>query len=182
LIPLEFEGIYDAYITRENFYSLAFNIIEGKLGEEEFNKCFNINMQEEHVVLDPVKGEIFIDDGMSNVFTDVLLCNNKELMYEAYQMGVINHEIMELPPDGYMTRLEIAKLFNYLGNQLGMDISDYNEVYYDDLCTVKESDRPFIYFAASKGLLKGYGTSFKPYDYCTYQEAYIMLLRLYNIL
>lgn len=182
LIPVEFDGIYDAYITRENFYALALNIIERKFGEENFNKYFNINTQEEHVILDPVKGEIFIDDGMSNVFTDVLLCSNKELIYETYQMGLINHEIMELPPDGYMTRLEVAKLFNYMGNQLGMDISDYHAVYYDDIYSVKESDRPFIYFAASKGLLKGYGSSFKPYDYCTYQEAYIMLLRLYNIL
>lgn len=182
LIPEKFEGIYDAYITREDFYTVALNIIEKKLGKDAFNKSFNISVQEEHVNLDPVRGEIFVDDGMSHMFTDVLLCSSKELIYEAYQMGLITHDGMGLLPEGYMTRLEIARLFTYIGNELGMDISDYEVVNYDDISNVKDSEKPFIYFAASTGILKGYDNSFKPYDYCTYQEAYIMLMRLYNIL
>jgi len=182
LIPEKFDGMYDAYITREDFYTVIFNIIESKLGEENFNKSFNIAKQEEHVILDPVKGEIFMDDGMSYMFTDGLLCNNKELIYEAYQMGLTNQDGLELSQESYMTRLEIAKFFNYLGNELGMDISDYNTVYYDDISDVNESEIPFIYYAASIGILKGDGTSFKPYDNCTYQEAYIMIVRFYNLL
>jgi len=174
LIPEKFEGIYDAYIIREDFYTVTLNIIEKKLGKDAFNKSFNISVQEEHVSLDPVRGEIFVDDGMSHMITDVLLCNGKELIYEVYQMG--------LPPEGYITRLEIAKLFTYIGNELGVDISDYEVVNYDDISNVKDSEKPFIYFASSTGILKDYGNSFKPYDYCTYQEAYIMLMRLYNIL
>jgi len=182
LIPEKFEGMYDAYITRENFYTVVLNIIEKKLGKEAFNKSFNIAVQEEHVILDPVRGEILIDDGMSHMFTGVLLCSNKVIMYEAYQMGLINREGMELPPEGYMTRLETSKLFTYIANELGMDISDYDVVYYNDISNVKDSEKPFIYFASCTGIMKGYGNSFKPYDYCTYQEAYIMFMRLYNIL
>ncbi|MDW5299671.1 MAG: hypothetical protein SA378_06000 [Sedimentibacter sp.] len=182
LIPEKFEGMYDAYITRENFYSVVLNIIEKKLGEEAFNKSSNIVLQEEHFILDPVRGEILVDDGMSHMFTDVLLCSNKVIMYEVYQMGLINHDGMILPPEGHMTRLEIAKLFTYIANELGMDISDYSVVYYNDISNVKDSEKPFIYFVSSTGIMRGYCNSFKPYDYCTYQEAYIMLMRLYNIL
>jgi len=182
LIPEKFEGMYDAYITRENFYTVVLNIIEKKLGEQAFNKSFNIEVQEEHVILDPVRGEIFVDDGISHVFTDVLLCSNKELIYETYQMGLINYDGMELPPEGYITRLEIAKLITYICNEVGMDISDYDVVNYDDISTVKDLEKSFIYFAVSKEILSGDGNSFKPYDYCTYQEAYIMLMKLYNIL
>ncbi|MFA9422735.1 MAG: hypothetical protein ACERLG_04110 [Sedimentibacter sp.] len=182
LIPVEYEGIYEAYITREKFYSLALNVMQRKLGKEGFDRSFNINLQEQYVTIDPIKGKMHICDGTSDLFSDMLLYNNKEINYEAYQIGLINSEIVELPQDGYMTRLEIAKLINYIGNELGMDISDYHEVYYDDIYSVKLLDRPFVYFASNKGILKGYGSSFKPYDYLTFQEAYVILSRLYNIL
>ncbi len=182
LIPVEYEGMYRAYITRENFYALTLNIVKTKLGKDSFNKNFNINFQEQYVTIDPVKGETYINNGTNNLINDVLLCSKKKIIYEVYQSGLINDEVIELPQDGYMTRLEIAKLFNYIGKELGMDISDYHEVYYDDIYNVKQSDRPFVYFASNKGILKGYGTSFKPYDYFTYQEAYVMLMRLYNAL
>ncbi len=76
----------------------------------------------------------------------------------------------------------MVKLLSYIGNELGMDISDYEAVDYDDISEVKDSDKPFIYFAASKGLLRGDGTNIKPYDYCTYQETYLMLMKFYNLL
>jgi len=182
LIPEKFEGMYDAYITRENFYTLALNIIEKKHGKDKFNKGFNISVQEEHVNIDPVRGEIFVDDGTSHMFTDFLICLSNEQIYEAYQMGLISNDGMDLPPEGYITRLEIAKLCTYIYNELGMDISKYEVINYDDISNVKDLEKPFIYFSASAGILNGYGNSFKPYDYCTYQEAYIILMRLYNIL
>ena len=97
-------------------------------------------------------------------------------------MGLISLEGIEFEPDDYITRLEAAKLFSYIAKELGMDIFEYDVAYYNDIYNVKESDKPFIYFAASKGILKGFGNSFNPYGYCTYQETYIMMMRLYNIL
>ena len=179
LIPEEFEGIYSAYITKENFYTIAMNVIERKLGTDKFNSNFNWYMQEEYVTLDPVNGKIFLDDGMGYVYTDNLLYSNKEGIYKAYQMGLISYE---LEPNGYITRLEAAKLFSYIANELGMDIFEYDVAYYYDIDNVKESDKPFIYFATSRGILKGYKNNFNPYGYCTYQETYIMMMRLYNVL
>lgn len=181
LIPEEFEGMYDAYITKEDFYTLVMNVVESKLGAEELGKSFNLYMQEEYVSLDPVKGEIFMNDGMA-VPDSTLLCSNKEVLYKAYQMGFISHEGIGLEPDSYMTRLEAAKLFAYIAHEQGMDISDYEVIDYNDINDVKESDKSFIYYAATKGILRGYGYSFNPDGYCTYQETYIMLMRLYNIL
>jgi hypothetical protein len=180
LIPDEFDGIYDAYITKENFYTLIMNVMESKLGADEQKSSLNMYMQEEYVSLDPVKGEIFMNDGMYVPYSS-LLCSNKEVIYKAYQMGFLGHDgIAE--PDSYMTRLEAAKMFAYIANEQGMDISDYEVINYNDLNDVKDQDKTFIYYAATKGILKGYGYNFNPYGYCTYQETYIMLMRLYNIL
>ena len=182
LIPEEFEGMYDAYISRENFYTILLDIMERKLGEENYNRSFNVSMEEKRVILDPVKGEISLSNGMRDICSDVLHFEKKERIYEACQMGFMNRNGVELVPEGYMTRMEIAKLFSYIANELGMDISDYNIVKYDDILNVDNSEKTFIYFAASKGILKGYGTNFRPYAHCTYEEAYIILLRIYNFL
>jgi hypothetical protein len=179
LIPDEFDGIYDAYITKENFYTLAMNVVESKL-EADFNSSHYVYRQEDYVSLDPVKGEIFMNDGIS-VPENTILCSNKELVYKAYQMGFLNLDGIE-EPDSYITRLEAAKMFAYIANEKGMDISDYEVIYYNDIDDVKESDKTFIYYAATKGLLRGYGYSFNPNGYCTYQETYIILMRLYNLL
>lgn len=178
LIPEEFDGIYNAYITKEDFYTMVMNVVESKVVVDEPNS-FNLYMQEEYVSLDPVKGEIFMNDGMAG--TERTLICNKEVIYKAYQMGFVSRESIG-EPDGYLTRLEAAKIFAYIANEQGMDISDYEEINYTDINDVKESDKPFIYYVATKGILRGYGYSFNPDGYCTYQETYIMLMRLYNIL
>lgn len=182
LIPEELEGIYSSYITKEDFYVLTLNIIESKLGKEKFTKSFELIKQEDYVAIDPVKGEIYVDNRTGNSNSDAEDCYEKEKrLYEAYQIGFMDEDGM-YDSDEYITRLEIANLLGYVGNGLGMDISDYEAIDYDDISDVKDSEKPFIYFAASKGLLKGEGTSFKPYDYCTYQETYLMLMRFYDLL
>jgi hypothetical protein len=155
-------------------------VVESKLGPDELSSSINMYMQEEYVSLDPIKGEIFMNNGMYVPYSS-LICSNKEIIYKAYQMGFLSPEgIVE--PDSYMTRLEAAKMFAYIANGQGMDISDYEVINYNDLNDVKDQDKTFIYYAATKGILKGYGYSFNPNSYCTYQETYIMLMRLYNIL
>lgn len=182
LIPEELDGIYNSYIIKEDFYILSLNIIENKLGKEKFIKSFELTKQEDYVAIDPVKGEIYADKRADNFDLDEEICYEKEKrLYEAYQIGFMD-EGGVFDPEEYITRLEIAKLLGYIGNELSMNISDYEAVDYDDISSVKDSEKPFIYFAASKGLLKGDGTSFKPYDYCTYQEAYLLLMRFYNLL
>lgn len=182
LMPEEFEGMYNSYITKEDFYVLALNIIENKLGKESFAESFKITNKEDSVAIDPVKGEVYVDNAGKRSNSDDEIRDEKEKrLYEAYQMGLID-EGWVIGSEEYMTRLEIAKLLSYIGNELGMDISEYDVVDYDDISTVKDSEKPFIYFISSKGLLQGDGTSFKPYDYCTYQEAYLILMRFYDIL
>jgi hypothetical protein len=181
LIPEEFDGLYDAYISREDFYKLIVNMLNIKIGEDNLNNYFHVVDYEEHVALDPVNGEVFVDDGMTYASYYYLLCNNNDILYQAYHMGILNPESFK-EPDGYMTRLEIARILVYIGNELGMNFSDYEIINYNDIEQVLENEKPYIHMAASKGILKGDGLSFKPFDYCTYQEAYIILMRFYNLI
>ncbi|NYB75338.1 hypothetical protein HZF24_14415 [Sedimentibacter hydroxybenzoicus DSM 7310] len=153
LIPEEYEGIYRAYITKKDFYNLTFSIIEKKIGKESFSNTFGIVEKEEYTSLDPLKGEAYV-----------------------------NIDVYDSDEDNYITRLEIAKFFGYVSNKLNKDISDYKIVEFDDISSVSESEKLFIYYVSSNGLLNGNGTSFKPFKNCTYQESYLMLMRLYNFL
>ncbi len=96
-------------------------------------------------------------------------------------MGILNSESFK-GSEEYMTRFEIAKSLVYIGNELGMDFSNYEPINYNDIEEVSDNEKPYIYIAASKGFLKGDGLSFKPFDYCTYQEVYILLMRFYYLL
>ena len=153
LIPGEYEGVYSSYITKKDFYKLTFNIIEKKIGKEKFSDIFGMVEKEEHTSLDPLKGEIV----------------DMDVIYDADE-------------DDYITRLEIAKFFSYVSNKLNKDISDYKAVEFNDISGVSESEKSFIYYVSSNELLKGNGVSFKPFNNCTYQESYLMLMRLYNFL
>ena len=156
-------------------------MLHKKISEDNLNEFFHIADYEEHIALDPVNGEIVVDDVMNYTYYYNLLCNNNDILYQAYNMGIINSESFK-EPDGYMTRLEIAKVLVYVGNELGMNLSDYEIIDYDDIDNVTENEKTYIYMAAGKGFLKGDGLSFKPFDYCTYQEAYIILLRFYKLI
>ena len=182
LIPEEFEGMYNSYITKGDFCFLTLNLIESKLGKDKFGKLFGLVKQEDHVAIDPIKGEVYLDKKTGNINPYEDGCNDKiKRMDEAYQICFTDDE-SRINSDEYITRLEMAKILFYLGNELGMDISDYKDVEYNDISDIDESEKPIIYFSAGKGLLKGDGTSFKPYNYCTYQETYMILMRFYNLL
>ncbi|MDD4678184.1 MAG: S-layer homology domain-containing protein [Tissierellia bacterium] len=181
LIPEEFNGLYEAYINRGDFYKLILNMLHITVGEEELIDCFNLTDYEEHVALDPVKGEVFVADGMNYTSYYNFLVNSSNALYEASQMGILNTDSLN-EPEGYMTRLEIAKLLAYIANELGMNISEFEIVNYNDIEKVAENEKPYIYIAADKGFIKGDGLNFKPFDYCTYQEVYIIIYRFYNSL
>jgi len=181
LIPEEFNGLYEAYISREDFYKLILNMLHMKFGENHLNNYFNITDYEEHLALDPVKGKIYVADGMNYTSYYEFLINSSNALNEAYQMGILSMDsINEL--EGHMSRLEVAKLLVYIANLLDVNISDYKTVNYIDIDKVLENEKPFIYITAGKGLIKGDGLNYKPFEYCTYQEAYIIINRLYNSL
>ncbi|HPY56042.1 MAG TPA: S-layer homology domain-containing protein [Sedimentibacter sp.] len=181
LIPDEFNGLYEAYIKRGDFYKLVLNMLHIKLGENELNKYFNLTDYEEHVALDPLRGEVYVTDGLNYTSYYNYLANSSNAFYEAYQMGILNTDSF-YEPDEYMTRLEIAKLLAYIANELGMNISEFQTVSFNDIEQVAENEKPYIYIAADKGFIKGDGLNFKPFNYCTYQEAYLILNRFYNSL
>jgi hypothetical protein len=181
LIPDEYDGLYEAYIEREDFYKLMLNMIGIKAREKNLDAYFDLGTYEEHVALDPLKGEVYVSDGMTYTNYYNYLTKSTDALYQAMQMGIINTDSVN-ESQAYMTRVEIAKALVSIGNELGMDISDYEVLAYNDIDKVADSDKPYIYIAASKGLLRGDGLNFKPYDYCTYQEAYVILNRLYKSL
>jgi hypothetical protein len=181
LIPDEYDGLYEAYIEREDFYKLMLNMIGIKAREKNLDAYFDLGTYEEHVALDPLKGEVYVSDGMTYTNYYNYLTKSTDALYQAMQMGIINTDSVN-ESQAYMTRVEIAKALVSIGNELGMDISDYEVLAYNDIDKVADSDKPYIYIAANKGLLRGDGLNFKPYDYCTYQEAYVILNRLYKSL
>lgn len=152
-----------------------------KAREKNLDAYFDLGTYEEHVALDPLKGEVYVSDGMTYTNYYNYLTKSTDALYQAMQMGIINTDSVN-ESQAYMTRVEIAKALVSIGNELGMDISDYEVLAYNDIDKVADSDKPYIYIAASKGLLRGDGLNFKPYDYCTYQEAYVILNRLYKSL
>lgn len=181
LLPEEFKGLYQAYISKEDFCKLIINMLQVKFGEDKLNDYFNEADHEEHVALDPVKGEAFVADGTTYKSYKNLSCKDCEILQQAYEMGIINSQSLK-KADEYMTRLDVAKKLVYLGNELGMDFSDYEIMDYDDIGELDQNERPYIHMAASKGFLRGDGLSFKPFDFCTYQEAYIILMRFYKLI
>ena len=165
LLPEEFTGVYESYIVREDFYKLVTNLLHKKIGEKNFKKYFGQMKFEERLAIDPVNGKVFVNDEVSR---------------QEYPVEILNSEFFN-NPEGYMTRLEIVKALIYIGSKLGMDITDYTTIDFQDITEVEEIERPYIYLASSKGFLQGDGLNIKPHDYCTYQETYIILMRFYNI-
>lgn len=181
LLPEEFSGLYQAYISKEDFYKLLINMLQVKIGEDKLYDYFSALDYEDYVALDPLKGEVFLADGMNYKSYKKLSCNDDEILQQAYNMGIINSDVFKNSEE-YMTRLEIARSLVYIGNELGMDFSDYEKINYNDIDQVADNEKHYIYISGSKGFLKGDGLNFKPFDNCTYQEAYIMLMRFYNLI
>ncbi len=182
LIPKDFLGMYESYISREDFCTLSLNLVKLKIGEDKFYQYFEISKPQKSVVINPVNGEIIINDVISDVYYDINLCKNKEDIYESYKIGLIgDFEGNKFDPEAQITRLEAAKISAAICEKFGIDIAKYEEVSFDDIVDLSELDKPYIYFAVSRGILKGYGNKIMPYDYCTYQEAYLMLNRVYEL-
>lgn len=161
LIPEEYDGLYSSDITKEAFYDLTFKALEKKIGSENFSNIFGMIEKEQYMSIDPLKGEVLFD-------------KNENIE------KIENNENSE---NEYITRLEIAKFLGYVSSNLGMNISDYaSEVKYSDISDVSEKEKLFIFFVSNKGFLKGSDELFKPFENCTYQEAYIILMRFYNSL
>jgi len=180
LIPKEFEGKYESYISREDFCTLALNIVKSRIGEDKFYEHYNIVKPQVSLNINPVNGEVIVDNIISDVFYDINLCKNKEDIYEAYTIGLISGLYEgKFEPQTHITRLEAAKVSTSICEQFGIDITDYDEINFDDISELSALEKPYIYFVVNRGILKGYGNKVMPYNYCTYQEAYIMLNRVY---
>lgn len=180
LIPKDFEGKYESYISREDFCTLALNIVKSRVGEDEFYEHYNIIKPQVSLNINPVNGEVIVYDLISDVFYDINLCKNKEDIYEAYKIGLISGlDEGKFEPQAHITRLEAAQVSTSICEVFGIDITEYDEINFGDISELNELEKPYIYFVVNRGILKGYGNKVMPYDYCTYQEAYIMLNRVY---
>lgn len=182
LIPKDFLGMYESYISREDFCVLALNLVKLKIGEDKFYQHFEISKPQKSLVINPVNGEIIIDDVISDVFYDISLCENKEDIYEAYKIGLISYfEGNKFDPEAQITRLEAAKILTAVCEKFGIEITEYDVSNFEDMSDLNELDKPYIYFAVSKGILRGYGNEIMLNEHCTYQEAFIMLNRVYGL-
>lgn len=182
LIPKDFEGKYESYISREDFITLALNIVKSRIGEDKFYQHFELVKPQKSLIINPMNGEIIVDDAISNIFYDINLCKNKEDIYEAYKIGLVSDlNGGKFNPEANITRLEAAKISTSICEKFGIETTNYDEVDFDDMSELSEVEKPYIYFVISKGILKGYDNKVMPYNYCTYQEAFIMLNRAYTL-
>jgi hypothetical protein len=182
LVPKDFEGKYESYISREDFCTLALNIVKLRIGEDEFYQHFELTKPWKNLTINPVNGEIIVDDAISNIFYDIDLCENKENIYEAYKIGLINGiDGGKFDPEEPITRLEAAKISASICEKFGIEITGYDSACFDDMSELSELEKPYIYFVINKGIVKGYDNKLMPYNYCTYQEAFIMLNRVNSL-
>lgn len=181
LIPKEFAGKYETYISREDFYILALNLIKTHLGNDKFYEYFNIPEPVRSYNIDPISGETIFDNCIPEAEFDIDLCDSMEEIYEAYKLGLINFpEEIPFNPEGEMTKLEAVKLAVLICEKFGMDIKVYtpaSSVYNSD---ITDAEKAYVDFAAEKGILTVNIDNLE--EYCTYQEAYIMLSRVYDLL
>ena len=64
-----------------------------KIGQDNLGNYFNGIDYEEHVVIDPLRGEAYIADGIKYKSYKKLLCSDDEILQQAYGMGIINSEL-----------------------------------------------------------------------------------------
>lgn len=183
LIPEEFEGKYDPYVSREDFYILAVHLIKKHTGESEFYEYFNIAKPEKSFNIDPINGDIMLEDDISNIFYNINLCNKKEDIYDAYAIGLISDLYDEnFGPEEYMTNLEAAKVCAYICESFEIDTAQCNLVKFDQSINLSEIEKNYINFALCEGILGNNSDEFDPNGQFTYQEAYVMLNNVYGLL
>lgn len=180
LIPEDFDGKYGAYVTKEDFYILIIKLAKEKLGEEDFYNSFDMVKPEKGIKLNPINGEIVIEDKVDKIY-NINSSKYEEYIYDAYKFGLIQEDD-DLNLGTPITRLEASKLLVLMIDKLGIDISNYEEVEFSDIKDISDIDKPYLYFAVNKEIIKGDGNKLMPYEYCTYQEVYIMLDRVCDIL
>ena len=182
LIPENFEGKYEPYISREDFYVLCVHMIKVHVGEQEFYSYFNIAKPEKCFNIDPISGEVILDDKISSSFYKINMFRQKEIIYDAYAIGLINDmEEESLEPEYYITKLDAAKVIYYIYEKFYDDDFKNNELRYGNIDNLSDIEKLYINFAASKGLVRADGNEINPYEYCTYQESYIMLNNLFKM-
>lgn len=181
LIPKEFSGKYETYISREDFYILSLNLIKTHLGNERFYEHFNISEPVKSYTIDPISGETIFDNCIPEAEFNIDLCDSIEEVYEAYKLGLINcPEEVTFNTEEEMTKLDAVKLAVLICEKFGMDIKAQaaaSSVYNSELT---DAERAYVSFAAENGILTANIDSLE--GYCTYQEAYIMLGRVYDLL
>lgn len=184
-IPAEFIGKYNSNITREQFYTLSLKMIKNIIGEDEFYKYFEILKAQSSVNIDPVSGDIIVEDIITDVFYDIALSKNKQDIYEMYNIGLVDNDYNgKFRPDDFIKRIEVAKFITNLCHKFDIDISGYNlsNLYFNDINNLNENEKSYIYFCVDTGIIKGYGNSFKSDEYCTYQETFIIMNRVYDLI
>ncbi len=183
LIPENFEGKYEPYISREDFYVLCVHMIKVHVGEQEFYSYFNITKPEKCFNIDPISGEVILDDKISSSFYKINMFKQKEIIYDAYAIGLINDmEEENLEPGDYITKLDAAKVIYYIYEKFNEDAFKNNELKNGDIDNLSDIEKLYVNFVASKGLVSADGNEINPYEYCTYQESYILLNNLFKML
>lgn len=162
LIPAELQNHYNVAITRDEFCELAIHLIE-----------VNRGMSIEKFML--IKGLIMAEE---SPFTDT----DSRSARAAYTLGITNGtSLTTFSPDKELTREQASKFLSLTAQLLGEDIDIQGDTYSDDV-NIAGWAKPYVGYLNNKSIMKGVGGDrFAPKDSYQRQQAFMTMLRLYNV-
>lgn len=172
LLLEEYDGLYTSYITKEDFAKVLLVSINSKFSSDNIIKA-----NEKHYSIDPLNGETVFD----KLDEDDIL-DDKENTFKINTVSSIIEKFINENSNKYISRLEIARLLSKVAKQLYLLPNENLKTSFNDLSHISDSDLNDIVYLSQLEIIKGNNNEFKPGDYCTFQEAYIFVLRFFNLL
>lgn len=167
----EHEGLYTSYITKVDFAKALLGAINSKFSSDN-----NLKVSEKHYSIDPLNGETVID----KLNEDIL--DEEGSLHKLQTLGLLIEKFVYNNDNKFISRLEIARLISIVSKQLSLSPKESLKTNFDDLGNLSDTDINDIVYLSQLEIMKGDNNEFKPEDYCTYQEAYVIVLRLFNLL
>ncbi len=159
LIPTYLDNSYQSNIKRGEFCDLVVKLIEVKKGKS----------------IDKVVAGLGLQKGSFNDTT-----NNNTLYANA--LGIVNGIGNGLfDPNGEITREQAAVMLANTAKVLGYDITKSPNNTFPDKASIASWASPQVNFLFEKGIMSGTGTGFEPKGKYTREQAFITIVRMFDM-
>ncbi len=155
LIPDWLQYDYRKNITRREFCVEIVSLIEVRTGMsiDEFRQEENIE------------------------YVDGFYDSDDYYVRECASLGIVNGSNGYFRPNDTISRQEAASILQRTAEVLGIKQS-YKYTSFSDESQISSWAKPSVSFVTSTGIMNGTGTSFKPYDMLTREQAYITMFNI----